>query len=531
MSRFGSFTVRTECERCGMPLPINGPVRTARCGACQAELGVPASVLGELLVTLDDAHAAMSDGATRSRVWELAEKRFHCSYTRSAPRCGKCSQPLPVDVALDAERELPCETCGVSMGVYPAPEWVKQLSPTSQQVYSTVQSRAMTAGEAPAKVADATAPVVMPCPRCGAALEVVGESERTVKCRFCSTDIFLPDELWSRLHPVRTVHEWFVRFDGETRAEREARYAALHAQKEEGRRRLEEEARKKALEERERGEEEARRAALEARHRTLTWRIGAWVGGHVILTLLGALALLGLFYSSVRPILPVRVTVRVVDTQGAAVSAARVYVDGTAMCDFAPCVVTSKRPGTHTIKVDATYYFPAPDQVVEVLAGTDKTVDFSLTPQPTGLKVAATVVPAILFVDGKEIGPLPREVHDMVMGAHRLRITAGDAYAPYEKTVYVSTSQITDLGTIALVPARVTPRVAISLATPGARVFLQSGSDRRELPSLPITIALDPSHSWTVLGTKTGYSDYSQAVDFSSTSTQRIVVTLQPKAK
>lgn len=514
-----------------MPLPVNGPVRTARCGACQAELGIPEKLWGELLVALDDAHDTMTDGATRSRVWDSLERKFHCSYTRLLPRCGKCSRPFPLDVAVEVDRELPCETCGVSMSVYPAPDWVTHVSPTSQQVYSTVRSVAMDAGEAAAKVPDAAAPVVMPCPRCGGALEIVGESERTVKCRFCEADVFLPDELWSRLHPVRTVQEWFVRFDGETRAEREVRYAALHAQKEEARRQLEQEARRRALEEEEKANEEAERAALEARHRTLTWRFGAWMGRHVVLSALAGFAILGLFYYALRFVLPVRVTVRVTDTQGATVSSSvRVYVDGSAMCDSTPCV-SSKVPGTHTIKVDATYYVPTPDRVVEVLTGTDKLVDITLTPLPTGLKAASTVAGATVSIDGQEVGPLPREVHDMVPGPHRILVSAGEAYVPYEKTLYFSKSQIIDVGTIALDPARVTPRVTISLATPGAKVYIQSGSDWRELPSLPITLALDLSRPWQVIGMKPGYGDFSQVVDFSSGSTQAIVVTLQPKAK
>jgi hypothetical protein len=40
-----------------------------------------------------------------------------------------------------------------------------------------------------------------------------------VPCQYCKTDVYLPDDLWRRLHPVKTMAPWFVRFEGRSRAE------------------------------------------------------------------------------------------------------------------------------------------------------------------------------------------------------------------------------------------------------------------------------------------------------------------------
>ncbi len=56
----------------------------------------------------------------------------------------------------------------------------------------------------PTAPAASTRPVRFPCPSCDASLSVDGSS-RTVECSYCHTSAYLPDDLWRRLHPVRTA--------------------------------------------------------------------------------------------------------------------------------------------------------------------------------------------------------------------------------------------------------------------------------------------------------------------------------------
>jgi DNA-directed RNA polymerase subunit RPC12/RpoP len=226
MPRFGAFTVLSSCSRCGQPLPINAPVLSVRCGGCNADVAVPAGFWGDLLVLLDDEHDVLTEGKPRHLTSSIASSEARCSWARALPCCGRCGQSLPLDIALDAERDLSCPGCGHGVSVYPAPGWLREVSPTAQQVYSDERSPGRAPPNAPsAGMSDAPKPIVMPCPQCGGTLKLGGDSQRLVQCHFCSADVFLPDALWSRLHPVRTVHEWYVRFDGETVAQRRARVA------------------------------------------------------------------------------------------------------------------------------------------------------------------------------------------------------------------------------------------------------------------------------------------------------------------
>src|SRR6185437_12497888 len=47
------------------------------------------------------------------------------------------------------------------------------------------------------------------CANCKAPLPVDG-SNRVVKCQYCATDVYLPDDLWQRMHPVAVVARWYM---------------------------------------------------------------------------------------------------------------------------------------------------------------------------------------------------------------------------------------------------------------------------------------------------------------------------------
>ena len=49
----------------------------------------------------------------------------------------------------------------------------------------------------------------MTCGQCGGTLEIDG-STRKVGCSFCGADVFIPDDVWVRLHPASTARRWFV---------------------------------------------------------------------------------------------------------------------------------------------------------------------------------------------------------------------------------------------------------------------------------------------------------------------------------
>jgi serine/threonine-protein kinase len=224
-----------------------------------------------------------------------------------------------------------------------------------------------------------------------------------------------------------------------------------------------------------------------------------------------------------------KIVVNVSDQRGATVNRLDVFVDGEKTnCATAPCYLPYGQ-GTHEVKVVAEGYdVPAPQAVV-VKSGDSTTVTFTVgSSGGSGIKVGGAQAGVKLYVDEKEIGPLPQVVRDLAPGDHTIRVAGSERYQPLERHVTVERDKLEDLGTITLKVLK--GKVTVSLGTAGARVFIVSGTDRRELPMLPISVDIDTAKSWSLEGAKTGYEDYRQLISFDDGQAEKTyTVTLDPK--
>lgn len=250
-------------------------------------------------------------------------------------------------------------------------------------------------------------------------------------------------------------------------------------------------------------------------------RTGLWIGLGVAALLVVGLIVMLLPHSA-------KVAINVVDSKGATVNRVDVFVDGKKECETAPCIVEVSS-GAHEIKAlsgnDST------TKAITVESRKDTTADLVLATGAaaggTGIKVAGQ--PGIkLSIDGKEIGSLPQEVKDLTPGDHRIKLS-GDRYETLEKNVTVAKDEMQDLGTMTL---KVTKgKATVTLGTAGAHVYIVSGADRRELPSFPISVELDPSKAWNLNAVKAGFQDYNQPISFADGQAEKSYdVVLTPKS-
>lgn len=224
--------------------------------------------------------------------------------------------------------------------------------------------------------------------------------------------------------------------------------------------------------------------------------------------------------------------VNVSDSKGGVVKAMEVSVDGEKRCDTAPCIVKDVSAGVHEVKVVAQGYdLPAPSAVT-VEGQKSATVSFQLIPTKlgsgTGLKVASLQPGVKLSVDGKDVGPLPQELRDLSAGEHKLHFSGGDRYAPLDKTVSVAQDEVVDVGNVALKVLK--GKATIQLGTPGAKVYLVSGANRKEVPQFPIAIDFDPNEHWQLEAKKDGFDDFVQPISFDDGLAEKTInVVLNPK--
>ncbi len=217
MPRYGCFELSTTCGSCGQPTPVNGPLRRITCGSCHKPIVISSDIIGGFFNEFENERESLGAGEGRAGTLMSGAGTYKYKYRALMPKCAGCGTPLP-EFDAHTDRTNSCETCGAKMEVYPAPPWLIEIVPSAVQCMSP--ERETTGGGKQIVQPDESspAPVVMSCPQCGGALKITEESERVLTCGYCRVDVYIPDAVWTRLHPAKGTAEWFVRFEGKTAA-------------------------------------------------------------------------------------------------------------------------------------------------------------------------------------------------------------------------------------------------------------------------------------------------------------------------
>lgn len=251
--------------------------------------------------------------------------------------------------------------------------------------------------------------------------------------------------------------------------------------------------------------------------------------GIIIAAVVGVAAVLGAVVFFLAQPKTGRVAVFVTASGGKSLDRLTVFVDGAKKCETSPCTLELGK-GVHAIKAMADGYASA-EQGATVEAGKELAVNFKLEKASagTGIKVAGKQEGVKLFVDGKEVGPLPQELKDMAPGEHKLLFKGSERYAPQEKAITVAADEIQDLGSIELKVVR--GLATFDVRTSGAKVLLVSGGERRELKDFSKPLDIETSKNWTIEATKSGYEDYSEPIKFDDKAEKTFVIALREKGK
>jgi hypothetical protein len=276
---FCTFTVLMRCSACGGGLPLMGPMRTVHCAACQTNNSFDAKQVADLIAR----------ASTRLEYLDMDAKLGHFD----AQPCSKCNAPVDI-----AHGERSCKACGTAVTSFEPPAWLAAELPALVKIYGAERDAAdVTADGVVLPAPQVAAPVVTRCPECGGSLRVSSESERNVTCEHCNVRVFLPDELWRSLHPVKRVTPWSVEWNGphglETLTTIGYRKNAERAKKETEEARRKDEAEYKAKRQREENERafrEAERDAERAQSEAAKDRQG-WIVYGIVFVILGILGL------------------------------------------------------------------------------------------------------------------------------------------------------------------------------------------------------------------------------------------------
>lgn len=198
-----------------------------------------------------------------------------------------------------------------------------------------------------------------------------------------------------------------------------------------------------------------------------------------------------------------------------AIDSVQVFLDGKKQCDTSPCVANGIKAGPHIVKVSAPGYSSG-TQAVKVASGDEAVLNIQLSAasEGTGIKVAAEGSGLKLWVDDKEIGPLPQELKDLTPGEHKIRVAGNDRFAPYEEKVTVSADQIKSIGPLELKVVRGLAMVEPGDNSEGAKILLVNGSEKRQIPKLPYRVEISTDKGYELVASKKGYSTTTIPVTF-----------------
>jgi hypothetical protein len=212
-----TVAVSTTCTHCAEPVPVNGPSASLHCSHCDQDMPLPVG-LGEAIRAASAGYRLV--GGVGAAFWVQSGE--------ASPECPRCGQAVSIAAYVDrhgATAAVPCAACGASVPTYPAPAWLKERLPTVLQVFGGDADVAKAAGVDLRVDESRPQPIAMACPSCGGGLTITADAARTVPCPFCKVSVFLPDELWKRLHPVKVMRRWTLTYTGqlETKEEIEER--------------------------------------------------------------------------------------------------------------------------------------------------------------------------------------------------------------------------------------------------------------------------------------------------------------------
>ena len=211
--RFFVFKVLMPCPECGGSVAIEGPLLRVVCNACRSTLELsPENWMGVLEFRKYEAEFSLTEGKTRGSALTNGELRLLVRWGPARPACPGCATPMPVvSVPPGGDGRLSCK-CGQSIATFPAPDWLRQVVPSAVQLFGAVREDVpenLTAVQNP----PAHKPVAFACPCCGARLDIATESPRILTCKYCDSDLYLPDALWHTLHPVKRRTPFWVGFN------------------------------------------------------------------------------------------------------------------------------------------------------------------------------------------------------------------------------------------------------------------------------------------------------------------------------
>ena len=207
------FELKTTCKHCSSPIMLNAFTEKILCPSCNKYNTFSQENWHNLL---EDAVKEAPDfkiGEGQPSTIMQGEFTYHLTYGRQDPRCRNCKTGIDITKLEEysASGHTKCAKCSNEIFVRKPSELVAECFPQVKFLAGEDEDQ-LVINPSPEKLPASAKPILFTCPSCAGNLEIDG-TDRMITCKFCNSEIYLPDDLWFRLHPVKEVDRWYMVLD------------------------------------------------------------------------------------------------------------------------------------------------------------------------------------------------------------------------------------------------------------------------------------------------------------------------------
>lgn len=205
--------LKTTCKHCSSPLMLNAFTENVLCPSCYKFNVFDGEEWKNLLDDALQEGPKMELGEGQPSTIMRGQYTYQLMYGRQEPRCGKCKTNIDISKIEEysSKGNVLCKKCSAEIFVRKPDELIAENFSNVKFLVGEDDDQ-LKKNPGTGKLPSSAKPVLFTCPACAGNLEIDG-TDRMVDCKFCDSQIYLPDDLWLRLHPVKEVSRWYMVLD------------------------------------------------------------------------------------------------------------------------------------------------------------------------------------------------------------------------------------------------------------------------------------------------------------------------------
>jgi DNA-directed RNA polymerase subunit RPC12/RpoP len=206
--------LKTSCKHCSAALMLNAYTEDILCPSCNQTNNFTAETWQSLIEDAVKEAPKFKVGEGQPSTIMRGEYTYSLTYGRQEPRCGKCKTGIDVSKIEEysTKGNASCTKCSNVIFVRKPNEMISEAFSSVKYLVGE-DDDLLSVNKAGADVPASSKPILFTCPSCAGNLQIDG-TNRMVDCKYCDSQIYLPDDLWFRLHPAKIVERWYMLVEG-----------------------------------------------------------------------------------------------------------------------------------------------------------------------------------------------------------------------------------------------------------------------------------------------------------------------------